>query len=121
LTHTGLTTVYNFEVAGFHTYFVSDLGLLVHNNCPKVDNILKDLKENGILNNPNSKPNSLKPETLQEGNVTLDFGGGRSVNIRIETHPLKPGGDPVRHANVQEFRQTPRGNNKSISNDHITE
>jgi hypothetical protein len=120
-THTGLTTVYNFEVAGFHTYFVSDLGLLVHNNCPKVDNILKDLKENGILNNPNSKPNSLKPETLQEGNVTLDFGGGRSVNIRIETHPLKPGGDPVRHANVQEFRQTPRGNNKSISNDHITE
>jgi Pretoxin HINT domain len=33
-THTGLTTVYNFEVAGFHTYFVSDLGLLVHNSCP---------------------------------------------------------------------------------------
>jgi Pretoxin HINT domain len=26
-------TVYNFEVAGFHTYFVSDLGLLVHNVC----------------------------------------------------------------------------------------
>jgi Pretoxin HINT domain/Bacterial toxin 50 len=33
-THTGLTTVYNFEVAGFHTYFVSDVGLLVHNSCP---------------------------------------------------------------------------------------
>jgi Pretoxin HINT domain len=31
--HIGLTKVYNFEVAGFHTYFVSDLGLLVHNNC----------------------------------------------------------------------------------------
>jgi hypothetical protein len=31
--HGGLTTVYNFEVAGFHTYFVSDLGLLVHNTC----------------------------------------------------------------------------------------
>jgi RHS repeat-associated protein len=26
-------TVYNFEVEGFHTYFVSDLGLLVHNTC----------------------------------------------------------------------------------------
>jgi hypothetical protein len=26
-------TVYNFEVQGFHTYFVSDLGLLVHNIC----------------------------------------------------------------------------------------
>jgi len=24
-------TVYNFKVEGFHTYFVSDLGLLVHN------------------------------------------------------------------------------------------
>ena len=31
--HSGLTTVYNFEVQGFHTYFVSDLGLLVHNTC----------------------------------------------------------------------------------------
>jgi RHS repeat-associated protein len=31
--HGGLATVYNFEVAGFHTYFVSDLGLLVHNDC----------------------------------------------------------------------------------------
>jgi Pretoxin HINT domain len=26
-------TVYNFEVEDFHTYFVSDLGLLVHNTC----------------------------------------------------------------------------------------
>jgi RHS repeat-associated protein len=31
--HTALTMVYNFEVAGFHTYFVSDVGLLVHNSC----------------------------------------------------------------------------------------
>jgi hypothetical protein len=29
----GKTTVYNFEVEGFHTYFVSDLDVLVHNNC----------------------------------------------------------------------------------------
>jgi RHS repeat-associated protein len=35
--HGGLTTVYNFEVQGFHTYFVSDLGLLVHNACLKPD------------------------------------------------------------------------------------
>jgi Pretoxin HINT domain len=27
--------VYNFEVEGFHTYFVSDLGVLVHNNCAR--------------------------------------------------------------------------------------
>ncbi len=30
--HGDTATVYNFEVQGFHTYFVSDLGLLVHNN-----------------------------------------------------------------------------------------
>jgi RHS repeat-associated protein len=31
--HSDTATVYNFEVEGFHTYFVSDLGLLVHNTC----------------------------------------------------------------------------------------
>jgi Pretoxin HINT domain len=30
-TRTGDFTVYNFAVEGFHTYFVSDLGILVHN------------------------------------------------------------------------------------------
>ncbi len=29
----GLFTVYNFEVSNTHTYYVSRLGLLVHNNC----------------------------------------------------------------------------------------
>jgi len=29
----GTFKVYNFEVEGFHTYFVSDLGVLVHNVC----------------------------------------------------------------------------------------
>jgi Pretoxin HINT domain len=36
--------VYNFEVEDFHTYFVSDLGLLVHNNCAD-DLPLEDLEE----------------------------------------------------------------------------
>ncbi|MBD2182466.1 hypothetical protein H6S82_20485 [Planktothrix sp. FACHB-1355] len=27
--------IYNFEVEGFHTYFVSDLGVLVHNTCDR--------------------------------------------------------------------------------------
>jgi Pretoxin HINT domain len=34
-TRAGDFTVYNFKVEGFHTYFVSDLGILVHNaGCP---------------------------------------------------------------------------------------
>ena len=36
--HSDTATVYNFEVEGFHTYFVSDLGLLVHNTCKTVFN-----------------------------------------------------------------------------------
>jgi hypothetical protein len=31
--HIEATKVYNFEVEGFHTYFVSELGFLVHNTC----------------------------------------------------------------------------------------
>ena len=27
-------TVYNFQVEGYHTYYVSDTGVLVHNTCP---------------------------------------------------------------------------------------
>jgi hypothetical protein len=50
--HGGLTTVYNFEVQGFHTYFVSDLGLLVHNTC-----YTEGLKTNRALDLDASSPN----------------------------------------------------------------
>jgi RHS repeat-associated protein len=46
--HTEVATVYNFEVQGFHTYFVSDLGLLVHNTgcglSPQANNVLEKLE-----------------------------------------------------------------------------
>ena len=31
--------VYNFQVAGDHTYYVSDIGVLVHNACPGIDDV----------------------------------------------------------------------------------
>ena len=31
--------VYNFEVADFHTYFVSDFDVLVHNNCKDIEEV----------------------------------------------------------------------------------
>ena len=34
-------TVYNFEVADFHTYFIGERGVLVHNNCTVRDNYEK--------------------------------------------------------------------------------
>jgi RHS repeat-associated protein len=89
-------------VEGFpHNQDHSGLPQYVFQASPKVENILQGLHDNGILTNPNSKPNTLKLETQQEGNVTLDLGGGKTVNIRVETHPLEQGGEPVRHANIQ--------------------
>ncbi|WP_310484914.1 polymorphic toxin-type HINT domain-containing protein, partial [Chamaesiphon sp. VAR_48_metabat_403] len=52
--HGGLTTVYNFEVQGFHTYFVSDLGLLVHNECYNAKEIRQNLETKYGVNNVSS-------------------------------------------------------------------
>ena len=62
----------------------------------------------------------LNPKTPnQEGNITLDFGEGKRTNIRVETHPLRRGGPPVRHANIENV--TDSGGRKSIQNRHIEE
>ena len=57
----------------------------------------------------------------QEGNVTLDFGQGNKVNVRVETHPLESGGVPVRHANVEVIKTTVKGKPKRVQNEHILE
>ncbi|WP_156820136.1 hypothetical protein [Synechococcus sp. PCC 7336] len=67
------------------------------------------------------KSNPLNPDTLQESNLTIDFGDGTGVNLRTETHPLQPGGSPTRHTNVEVTRRTPRGRNRVIENIHITQ
>ena len=36
--------VYNFEVEDFHTYYVGDGGILVHNMCPQLLNVYKSIK-----------------------------------------------------------------------------
>ena len=79
-----------------------------------------DVKKH-ILDNVPAKVNPKNSKTLQEGNVTLDLGGGTKVNLRVETHPLKPGGPPVNHANVEVMKTTSRGKNKVVKNIHITE
>ncbi len=38
-------TVYNFEVADFHTYFVGESGVLVHNTCPETSTHSKDMSD----------------------------------------------------------------------------
>jgi hypothetical protein len=56
----------------------------------------------------------------QEGNVTLDYGEAGRVNVRVETHPLKPGGPPQRHGNVEVIKDV---NGKPVKErkDHITD
>jgi len=52
-------TVYNFKVEGFHTYFVSDLGILVHNanyTDQKIQHEFKHASDFGVTDNW-SKPN----------------------------------------------------------------
>ena len=57
--HNELITVYNFEVEDFHTYFVSDASVLVHNtNCDTEKTIDINLKyKKGWTN---KKKNKLK-------------------------------------------------------------
>jgi hypothetical protein len=56
----------------------------------------------------------------QEGNVTLDFGAEGRVNVRVESHPLQPGGPPQRHGNVEVIKDV---NGKPVKerNVHITD
>ncbi len=38
-------TVYNFEVADYHTYYVGNEGILVHNMCQQLLNVFKSIKQ----------------------------------------------------------------------------
>jgi hypothetical protein len=81
-----------------------------------VNNIVETVRKQGI----GVKVNPRNAATAQEGNVTLSIGGDISVNIRIETYPLKGSAVPVRHANVDIYR-TVRGKKTVVSKTHITQ
>jgi hypothetical protein len=79
-THTGLTTVCNFEVAGFHTHFVSDLGLLVHNLCEII------IHKNSFKQARNHALNLLReinPATRMP--IVGKFGGQKGKVVGFET------------------------------------
>ncbi len=42
---------YNFEVADFHTYYVGEEGILVHNMCPGADDLVGSADDVGIMTN----------------------------------------------------------------------
>jgi RHS repeat-associated protein len=83
-------------------------------NSSAIDTVLEGIEENGFGVNINEN----KPETQQEGNATIDFNDGTKVNIRVETHPLKQGGENVRHANVEQTKKV-KNKNKVTEKKHI--
>ena len=89
-------------------------GLSEAANIGKVEKVIQGIEELGA----DEKINTKNPATLQEGNATINFGEGTSTNIRIETHPLTPGGDPIRHGNVETF-ETVGGRKVLRDNVHV--
>jgi RHS repeat-associated protein len=64
------------------------------------------------------------PKTgTQEGNISISHPSqpGARVNVRVETHPLKPNGPPVRHANVEVVKPGPKNRPRVVENKHIEE
>ena len=84
-------------------------------NDSNVDKVIDTIDKGGF----EVKANPKKPN--QEGNVTITNPKepGKSVNVRVETHPLKPNGQPERHANVETV--TKANGKKQVKNTHITE
>jgi hypothetical protein len=58
---------------------------------------------------------------LQESNITITHPNepGVKLNLRTETRPLEPGGDPVRHTNVEVVKPGPKNRPEVDSNVHI--
>lgn len=61
----GQFQVYNFRVEGFHTYFISDLDILVHNaNCAKnAAELRKNMENAGVTFNPGEAAHHIVPST----------------------------------------------------------
>jgi len=79
----------------------------------KAGKLIQEIRQSGaeVKLNPKS--------ATQEGNVTIDFKNGQSVNLRVETHPLQRNGPPIRHANVEIVTQ--KGLKKTVENEHIVD
>jgi hypothetical protein len=66
-------TVYNFQVEEYHTYFVGDQGILVHNGEYDIDIVSKNMKEKI----PNDE---LEPPT-ERGNAPISKKDGDPIEI----------------------------------------
>lgn len=61
--------VYNFEVEDFHTYYVSGIGVLVHNTCPVTGNVEGGRNIAGIVTGGEGLPNASRMMRGTDGNI----------------------------------------------------
>jgi RHS repeat-associated protein len=71
--HTLPTSVYNFEVEGFHTYFVSNLNLLVHNSCNVPEYIYRTMSEKEFAKVELNQGLSIRPSGSSELGITREI------------------------------------------------
>ena len=68
-------TTYNFEVEDFHTYYVSENEILVHNDCSSDKKALVEIiKENGKSN----------PISMSDAETLAQWGKEYGLNVRID-------------------------------------
>ena len=108
-------TVYNFQVEGYHTYYVSSTAILVHNTCNVPENFAPaGAGRRGAFNQakrdlgiPVSKQPVVLPNVDKRGNVVpgrvYDFDG---IQIRDDVlgHSFSDGGQLPPHFNTQNGR-----------------
>lgn len=83
-------TVYNFEVAGFHTYFVGDQGLWVHNDC--------ELGDDGTFRDPEVEARYQKYVRRKGGpEKARDRADWKQASDEMRGHPTARGNAFDRH------------------------
>ena len=111
-------TTYNFEVEGYHTYYVGDSGVLVHNKCPSRV-AMREAKRSVNI------PMSQKPDLIT--NVKMVGANGKTVFAKLEVygdkfirndlggHLFKDGATMARHFNAGSV-EIINGSQKFVSN-----
>ena len=92
--------VYNFEVEGFHTYFISELGVLVHNACTGFSN----RTEQALTSYENLKNNVLGDINSQSNHNHYNAARREAAG---EVVAYRPDGTPFNH--IGELQDAYRG------------
>ena len=96
-------TIYNFEVEDFHTYYVGDASILVHNLCTKKA-AMREAKRS--VNIPMSqKPDAIKTVKMigENGRTVfskLEIYGNKFIRDDVGGHLFKDGSTIARHFNA---------------------